>query len=302
MKRFRKILLDIDTGRGPGAALQRATMLARQNDATVTAVAVAPEMPRSSGLLVPDDLGEMLGGEREERLATTVAELQTAGVRVASKMLSGDHAVALIREVVGGGHDLLLRSHSTAAPYGPIDMKLLRKCPCRVWLVAGPAAGFYRKILAAVKANPDDASMNGLNSEVLDLATSLAASEGGEVLVVHGWSLFGEDVLRGRCQPAELSQLLEDTRSAARRELDAVVQPFAELVREDHIHLIKGLPGDVIPEFVASQDVDLLIMGTLARSGVAGLVTGNTAEDVLTKVRCSLIALKPPGFVSPITL
>lgn len=301
MKRFKKILLDIGTVPGGGAALRRATILARRNDATLTVVAVVPDVPRRTRL-APIGLEALLSEDHDERLAAALAELRDADLRVVSKMLKGDHAVEVIREVIRGGHDLVLRSHTASVPYGPIDMKLLRKCPCHVWLVAGRAAASPRKILAAVKPSPDDSSTNALNATVLELATSLAEAEGGEVLVVHGWSMFGEGILRRRLSTDELEKLVDEARSDAKRELDELLEPFASRIHEDHVHLVKGLPGAVIPAFVAAHQIDLLIMGTLARSGVAGVITGNTAEQVLGEVHCSLIALKPPGFVSPITL
>jgi nucleotide-binding universal stress UspA family protein len=47
---------------------------------------------------------------------------------------------------------------------------------------------------------------------------------------------------------------------------------------------------------------DLVIMGTVARAGIAGLLIGNTAEAVFEQVECSLLAVKPPEFVSPVKL
>lgn len=70
--------------------------------------------------------------------------------------------------------------------------------------------------------------------------------------------------------------------------------PFAEHRR--------GEPEDVIPEFVVAHGIDLVIMGTVARSGIAGLLVGNTAERVLRKLPCSVLAVKPDGFVSPVRL
>jgi nucleotide-binding universal stress UspA family protein len=43
-------------------------------------------------------------------------------------------------------------------------------------------------------------------------------------------------------------------------------------------------------------------MGTVARTGVMGLIMGNTAERVLQKLRCSVLALKPAGFQCPVKL
>lgn len=41
-------------------------------------------------------------------------------------------------------------------------------------------------------------------------------------------------------------------------------------------------------------------MGTVARTGIPGFIIGNTAENILQKIDCSLLALKPLGFVSPV--
>lgn len=43
-------------------------------------------------------------------------------------------------------------------------------------------------------------------------------------------------------------------------------------------------------------------MGRVARTGLSGLFMGNTAETVLRSVDCSVLALKPDGFVSPVRL
>jgi nucleotide-binding universal stress UspA family protein len=66
--------------------------------------------------------------------------------------------------------------------------------------------------------------------------------------------------------------------------------------------LIKGRPADVIAEFAKAHEVDLIVMGTVVRTGIPGLLIGNTAETVLHQVQCSILAVKPDTFVSPVTL
>lgn len=48
--------------------------------------------------------------------------------------------------------------------------------------------------------------------------------------------------------------------------------------------------------------VELIVMGTVSRSGIAGLLIGNTAEKVLRQVDSSVLAIKPEGFVTPVKL
>jgi nucleotide-binding universal stress UspA family protein len=72
---------------------------------------------------------------------------------------------------------------------------------------------------------------------------------------------------------------------------------FGGQFRIDHL---SGSPRERIPEYVQEKHVNLLVMGTVARTGIAGFVIGNTAEDVLQKISCSLLTAKPSGFKSPI--
>ncbi|CSI61259.1 universal stress protein family 1 [Vibrio cholerae] len=64
------------------------------------------------------------------------------------------------------------------------------------------------------------------------------------------------------------------------------------------IHHLHGKPDELIPEWVTQENIDILVMGTLARTGIAGFVIGNTAENIVQSIECSLVALKPEGFVS----
>jgi nucleotide-binding universal stress UspA family protein len=64
--------------------------------------------------------------------------------------------------------------------------------------------------------------------------------------------------------------------------------------------MLKGHPEEVIPQFVVSEGIDLVVMGTVARTGIAGLLIGNTAERLLQRLITSVLAVKPDGFVSPV--
>ncbi|MBE0500573.1 MAG: universal stress protein [Desulfuromonadales bacterium] len=46
---------------------------------------------------------------------------------------------------------------------------------------------------------------------------------------------------------------------------------------------------------------DIVVMGTVARTGLPGLLIGNTAEFVLARISCSILAIKPQGFNTPVT-
>jgi len=58
----------------------------------------------------------------------------------------------------------------------------------------------------------------------------------------------------------------------------------------------------VIPELVKHKDIDLIVMDTIGRTGIPGMIMGNTAERLLDRVECSILAIKPEGYISPVTL
>ena len=72
------------------------------------------------------------------------------------------------------------------------------------------------------------------------------------------------------------------------------------LVTGYQLHLLKGDASIVIPQLVTKLNVDVLVMGTVCRTGIPGFIIGNTAERVLDAVKCSMFAVKPEGFVSPV--
>jgi universal stress protein A len=56
-----------------------------------------------------------------------------------------------------------------------------------------------------------------------------------------------------------------------------------------------GAPADVILEYAAEQDIDLVVMGTHARDGVARMLLGSVAETVVRKVTCPVLIVHGPA-------
>ena len=68
------------------------------------------------------------------------------------------------------------------------------------------------------------------------------------------------------------------------------------------MHFLEGDAYEIIPELAEEKKVDLVVMGTVARTGLPGFFMGNTAESILNQLNCSVLAIKPEGFVSPVML
>jgi len=65
---------------------------------------------------------------------------------------------------------------------------------------------------------------------------------------------------------------------------------------------VKDWARKVILELAQQVGADLIVMGTIARTGIPGFFTGNTAESILNQIVCSVLAIKPAGLITPIKL
>jgi nucleotide-binding universal stress UspA family protein len=274
----------------------------------VTLVAVVEELPPWSALLARGrstvDLQQALVEQRRsglERLAAKLGE----GLEVRIEVLVGSGFVEVVRLVLRDGYDLVVKGAEGkgATPFGSTDLHLVRKCPVPVWIDRPGRSTRYRRVLATVDPRPDEPVREDLDRAVLELAGELASSYGAELHVLHAWTLPGEAALNGpfmNVPPDEVAALGKAERRRRDRELQALLQRHPPAARDYRVHLLKGSASRVIPEFVRRRRVDMVVIGTVGRAGLPGLFIGNTAENVINHVSCSLLAVKPAGFVSPI--
>lgn len=112
---------------------------------------------------------------------------------------------------------------------------------------------------------------------------------------------MGENLLRTRAglPAAEVDKRLLETRKMYETWFHRLLEkhPMEEL--RHHVHLLKGEAGKLIPELSKEKQIEVIVMGTVCRTGISGFFIGNTAEDVLRQVDCSVLTVKPDGFVTP---
>jgi nucleotide-binding universal stress UspA family protein len=267
-------------------------------------VDVLPWVPPNARHFVTAAIEEELVDHRRARLKVIAESVKT--VPVTTDLLRGRPGTALIQEVLRSGHDLLVRSHGrdlaeSPRPFGAVDMELLRQCPCPVWLIGrrGSARGPWR-ILAAIHPDPSDAIEQRLNETILEFALMLKVFGGAELTLLQAWSAFGAGLLRSRMPADEFAEFVEAARRGANDAMSALIEPFRDRLTGVTVESIQGEPEAVIAQYVESHGIDVVVMGTVARTGVAGLLMGNTAERILQRLRSSVLAIKPPEFESPI--
>ena len=313
MKRFKNILLLVDQGAGDKAILRRAASLAETNRAQLTVVTVIEELPQDMRMLVaaitPMEIQELIVQERRKYLDRIVATLGREGDQTGVQVLTGTPFLEIIRLVLRQKHDLVIkaaggRSGLQDRLFGSTSLHLMRKCPCPVWVMKPTWRERFHRILAAVDPVCGEEEENLLNIKIMDLATSLAKMEQSELHIVHAWDFRGEHLARVRSMMSgeSLNQLANQTRDRHKKGFDELIGNYSLKKLNHRLHFLQGNPAALITDLAAQHAVDLIVMGTVCRTGVAGFFIGNTAENLLQQVDCSVLTVKPEGFVSPVRL
>lgn len=315
MQRFKNIMVLCEDGTSHTNSFARVRWLAKANDAKITLVDVIDSAPGELSrlfALLPGRAGHEVEGDivalRSSRLQGLAVGLEAEGLTVETTVLQGRAFIEVIRAVLKNGHDLVIKDalRSPSQPFfrGP-DMHLIRKCPCPVWVLNSAADPKSNRILAAVNADPDDPTHLALSRTVTQLATSLARQDEARLDVMQVWRLEEESTLRSslaKITDDEVDRLVAKIGARSKEGLDALVSDFGafeDLMRVLHI---EGIAEDVIAEHVDAEGIDTVVMGSVGRTGVAGLFIGNTAETILNRVKCSVLTVKPANFVSPVTM
>jgi nucleotide-binding universal stress UspA family protein len=310
MQRFKNILYHADGDKPSQASLNRALALAQANEARLTVMDVISETEEATDIEQRYDLNlqELLRRRRLEQLEAWLEPHTHNGSPVYTQVVSGTPFLELIRAVQRNDFDLLIKPphpHEGLTErllYGSFDLHLLRKCPCPVWIDRPESAHPYRNILAAV--DPSDLSCLELNRLIMDLASSLAARESAQLHVLHAWRLPGESMMRSgraRISATEVERLLAETQQSHRQRLNELLGDYGLSTDSPGVELVKEKAAKAITSLAETRHIDLIVMGTVGRTGIPGFIIGNTAEDVLRTTRASILAVKPSGFVSPVT-
>ena len=300
MATFRTILvaLDIDgeaIADAGHAAVEQALALARRNGASVTFAHIL-DVPHAVRTAMLNDAGSE-AGKRYAGIARVLHDLaaDVEGVAARPAILFGSHWRELIREVLRNGHDLVVigtkrRGMAGRAVFGSTGNKLLRACPCPVWVVKAATHEARPNILVAH-------DLTAVGTIALDVGASLAELLRASVHVLN--AIDHPEAERF------LSSVDARTRAERVREVREVLAAQCRAYALDpppEISVADGNAYAAILDYIGKHRIDLLVMGTVARTGIAALLTGNTAENVLPWADCSLIAIKPENFVSPVTL
>lgn len=301
MPTFNKILVVVDSSQPEHPELQRAMQLAQHGKSELHLVDIIKDASFTVRLLSRDyaHIHDLLLKEKREQLQKLIDQCRGHSLQVDGEVLEGVSSQVTIEVAQRIGADLIVRATKGQASrqsghLGTSSQKLIQRPPCPIWLAAPAHEPNCRTIVATVDASPGDDAHQQLNRRILQIATALADRERAKLLVSYVWSLYGAEMLRHRLPPSEFESLIKFNRQLHRDSFDVLLSQFDLYADGPSARMLEGEPSQAIPDLCAQENADLLICGTVARQGIPSLLLGNTAERIVNRVACSILAVTPP--------
>lgn len=310
MRRFKNILFVADEPGTISPAFHNALHLASTNNASLTVMDVIEPMVWSADnqARFGADLTTILRDRRLDELAVMTTPYCNANLVIRTQVAIGTPFLEIIRATLRNKFDLVIKNAESsqsllATTLGPNDQHLIRKCPCPVWIDREDTQHPYQVILAAVDPLGDEDK--SLSRMVMDLALSVDPSGESDVHVVHAWRVPGENTLlngRARLPKIEVERMLADQE---RMHIDAFSELLGEYnlqLTDSNVHFEKSQATPLISRLGKQLPADLVVTGTVGRTGIPGFFIGNTAESLMHVLEIPVLTVKPQHFVSPVTL
>jgi universal stress protein E len=209
---------------------------------------------------------------------------------------------AIINQVIEHNFDLVIKgTHQhdkfKSVVFTPTDWHILRKCPCPVLLVKDHEWPQQGKILAALNVGSDEQEHLSLNNTITSQAKNIAQLIDANVHLVNSYPGTPINIA------IEIPEFdaSEYNNAMQKHHKEAMSQHANSFnIPIDNTHVEEGLPESVIENVALKIDAELVILGTVGRTGISAALIGNTAEHVIDQLNCDVLALKPEGYLSPL--
>ncbi len=241
---------------------------------------------------------------RKKALSELTRRVEFPTKNVSGQVRSGTPVLQIVREAMEGSYELVVKEAFAKASdivFGSLDMRLLRYCPVPVWLSHPNCKGnTCSRVLVALNPDADEKEML-LNERLLQHASAVALGFKCKLFVVGAYhSHITAFPNLDRDSLKRFEQHAKNAKRQAKEKLDSLIRGCQKPIDAKNIILEDGVPEEVILAAVEKIQPDLLVMGSVARQGISGLLVGNAAERVIRQVGCSVLTIKPKNFVTPI--
>jgi universal stress protein E len=307
MAMFSNVLVVLDPTVDQQKALNRALELARKQPCKLTAFLSIYDFSYEMTTMLSGDERESMRQavihDRELWVSELISDARYHGIDIELKVVWHNRPFeAIVHAVLEHGFDLVIKgTHNhdilKSMIFTPTDWHILRKCPCAVLLVKEHEWPDNGNIIAAVNAGSEQEHHQSLNQRVITTATAMAEVLKGQVHLVNA---FPGTPVNIAIEIPEFNP--QQYNSAMRDHHENAVEQLAKQfeMTEQHTHVLEGMPEDIIPLLATELDAEMVVIGTIGRTGLSAAIIGNTAEHLIDQLDCDVLALKPANFVCPL--
>lgn len=171
----------------------------------------------------------------------------------------------------------------------PDDWKLLRTCPCPILIVNQSKSWVGRPVLAAVDLGNPNKDHAALHSMLVKVSNTLTRVADGSLHLVSVYPAPISLEIHPESHVPGMTPEIKEIYISACKEYE---EQYEALTKEN-IHLCAGAPDIVIPQIAKQIDAAVCVIGTVARTGISGVLIGNTAESILDDLTCDILIIKP---------
>jgi nucleotide-binding universal stress UspA family protein len=229
-----------------------------------------------------------------------LAESLADGIDLHFETLLGETFVEIIHAVQQEGYDLVMLGARGISSWhrmlvGGTSQRLIRKCPSSVWIVKAEHCEPPKAILAAT-------DLSEISRRAVVQAIWIAERAGAALHVLHviDEGDVPQDWLEAKPGGKSSRSLRNEIRAEAKKRFEEFLATLPATAVSIQTEASWGTPWREIKRLASKQKIDLIAMGTIGRSGIQGVLLGNTAEKVLASCDASILTVKPVEFVSPI--
>lgn len=230
-----------------------------------------------------------------------VAALEDQGVSASGEAVWARHIYTAIQDrireiqpdlVIKGAHDGSTKVGRSL--YNTTDWQLMRHCPVPVLLVKYQSRAQQGAILCAVNPAHPEESHYGLDDHIMAGGQFMSEQLGRPLHIFNSFQSPGEEVAPPIAIEAGSYQKYLDE---YRREHDRALNEFVARYHlpDANVHRSDGDPSVGLPELAARLPATMVVMGVVSRSALPELLVGHTAERVLDRLECDVLAIKPQG-------
>jgi universal stress protein E len=302
-----RVLVVVDPTASFHPAIERAAWLARHAPVRIELFIsdYAPQLAdsRSHGAAATQARAAVLERHRG-RLEQLAAPLRAGGTAV-DVDVRWDYPLhdSIVRKAQDSGADLVVKDthyHSVLkrSIFSNTDWSLIRNCAATLWLVKPRPPGQKPCFVAAVDPLHERDKPADLDQRILAMGNDLCRTLGGELHVFHAFDVTAAIALSTDGMTMPIALPINEITDAMRAEHTEVVERLCKKhgVPAEHTHIHQGGTRQLLLTLTEQLRADAVVMGAISRSGLKGLFLGNTAEDVLDRLHCDLIIVKPAGF------